>query len=66
MVDDELWGTALVDGDGSTNTLVACSWWPWLIEDIRTCDDELLGTALVDSDGTFKNLKQISKPSSFS
>ena len=25
MVDDELWGTALVDGDGSTNTLVACS-----------------------------------------
>jgi hypothetical protein len=22
MVDDELWGTALVDGDGSTNTLV--------------------------------------------
>jgi hypothetical protein len=25
MVGDELWGTALVDGDGSTNTLVACS-----------------------------------------
>jgi hypothetical protein len=22
---DELWGTALVDGDGSTNTLVSCS-----------------------------------------
>jgi hypothetical protein len=51
--DDELWGTAFVDGRldkhaGEAVGGLGC------LEDIRTCDDELLGTALVGSEGPFK------------
>ena len=40
--DDELWGTVLVDGDGSTNTQV--NWWVLgRFDGVRIYDAELAG-----------------------